>query len=97
MAMAVSIGPLIGEIAGFYGGLIGAILMRFTDLFLSLPQLPLSLLVIYLFGDAVACPGTPEWHHSAPHMAIFPGAATFLTVLSLNFIGDGLRDKRDAN
>mgnify|MGYP001799470585 CR=1 FL=1 len=46
MAMAVSVGTLIGAIAGFYGGLIGALLMRLTDLFLSLPQLPLSLLII---------------------------------------------------
>jgi peptide/nickel transport system permease protein len=200
MAMAVSIGTLIGAISGFYGGLIGALLMRFTDLFLSLPQLPLSLLVIYLFGDAARAALGPQngifalvvlviggfnwmsvarlvragflatrdrtfmqavqalgakprrliWHHllpnvlgpvivaatlavgnavlteatlsflglgfppdvptwgrmlytaqdyldSAPHMAIFPGAAIFLTVLSINFIGDGLRDNLDSN
>ena len=28
----------------------------------------------------------------APHWALFAGAAIFLTVLSINFIGDGLRD-----
>ena len=31
----------------------------------------------------------------APHWALFPGAAIFLTVLSINFIGDGLRDTLD--
>ncbi len=31
----------------------------------------------------------------APHWAIFPGLAIFLTVLSINFIGDGLRDALD--
>ncbi len=31
----------------------------------------------------------------APHWAIFPGTAIFLTVLSINFIGDGLRDALD--
>ena len=31
----------------------------------------------------------------APHWALFPGAAIFLTVLSINFIGDGLRDALD--
>ncbi|NEO24785.1 ABC transporter permease subunit, partial [Moorena sp. SIO4A5] len=31
----------------------------------------------------------------APHMAIFPGLAIFLTVLSINYIGDGLRDALD--
>ena len=200
MAMAVSLGTLVGAIAGFYGGLLDSLLMRITDLFLSLPQLPLSLLVIYLFGDAARSTLGPQngifalvvlviggfnwmsvarlvragflatrdrtfmqavqalgakprrliWHHllpnvlgpvivaatlavgnailteatlsflglgfppdvptwgrmlytaqdyldSAPHMAVFPGAAIFLTVLSINFIGDGLRDNLDAN
>src|SRR6201990_1455465 len=31
----------------------------------------------------------------APHWALFPGAAIFLTVLTLNFVGDGLRDTFD--
>jgi peptide/nickel transport system permease protein len=31
----------------------------------------------------------------APHWAIFPGAMIFLTVLAINFIGDGLRDAFD--
>ena len=33
---------------------------------------------------------------SNPHWALFPGAAIFLAVLSINFIGDGLRDALDA-
>ena len=31
----------------------------------------------------------------APHWALFPGLAIFLTVLTINFIGDGLRDALD--
>jgi peptide/nickel transport system permease protein len=31
----------------------------------------------------------------APHWALFPGLMIFLTVLSINFIGDGLRDALD--
>ena len=31
----------------------------------------------------------------AAHWALFPGAAIFLTVLTINFIGDGLRDALD--
>jgi peptide/nickel transport system permease protein len=31
----------------------------------------------------------------APHWALFPGAAIFFTVLTINFIGDGLRDALD--
>jgi len=31
----------------------------------------------------------------APHEALFPGAMIFLTVLAINYIGDGLRDALD--
>jgi peptide/nickel transport system permease protein len=31
----------------------------------------------------------------APHEAIFPGLMVFLTVLAINYIGDGLRDALD--
>jgi len=31
----------------------------------------------------------------APHWAVFPGTAIFLAVLSINYIGDGLRDALD--
>jgi peptide/nickel transport system permease protein len=31
----------------------------------------------------------------APHWALFPGGAIFLAVLSISFIGDGLRDALD--
>lgn len=198
MLVAIFLGTLIGAISGFYGGAIDAILMRLTDLFLSLPQLPLLLLVVYLFRDAIRAIAGPEigifvlivfvigglnwmsvarlvranflkfremefvmaataigarprrliWIHifpnilgiiiiaatlsvgnaiitestlsflglgfppdvptwgrmlydaqnyltSAPHMALFPGLAIFLTVLSINYIGDGLRDALD--
>lgn len=198
MGVSVTVGTLIGAIAGFYGGLLDAGLMRLTDLFLSLPELPLLLLVIYLFRDTVRAIAGPElgifilivliigslkwmpvarlvrsgflsvrerdfvtasramgarprtliWRHilpnvispvivaatlavgnailaestlsflglgfppdvptwgrmlfdaynrleSAPHLAIFPGLAIFLTVLSVNYIGDGLRDALD--
>jgi ABC-type dipeptide/oligopeptide/nickel transport system permease subunit len=29
----------------------------------------------------------------APHVALFPGFAVFLTVLGVNFLGDGLGDR----
>ncbi len=50
-------------------------------------------------------PPTPEWgamastarHHvrDAPHLIIFPGMAIFFTVLSINVLGDALRDILD--
>jgi peptide/nickel transport system permease protein len=198
MLVAIFLGTFIGAIAGFYGGIIDGILMRLTDLFLALPQLPLLLLIVYLFrekikaivgaelgifllvvlvigglnwmsvarlvrssfiqlrelefiaaalaigatsnriiwihilpnvfniiivaatlavGNAIIAestlsflglgfpPDIPTWGRmlfdaqnylmSSPHMAIFPGLAIFLTVLSINYIGDGLRDALD--
>jgi peptide/nickel transport system permease protein len=198
MLVAIFLGTIIGAIAGFYGGFVDNLLMRITDLFLALPQLPLLLLIVYLFrdymkkiagaelgvfilivlligglnwmsvarlvranflklremefvnaakaigakpsrliwihlfpnvlsviivaatlavGNAIITestlsflglgfpPDVPTWGRmlfeakdfltSAPHMALFPGMAIFLTVLSINYIGDGLRDALD--
>ena len=198
MAMAISVGVTIGAIAGISRGAVDAALMWLTDLFLSLPQLPLLLLLIYLFRDTLKTRFGPEmgvfimivlviggfrwmpvarlvraqffslrekefveaaralgattarqvWRHIlpnalgpvivagtidvaaaiiaestlsflglgfppdiptwgrilfdskdyldiAPHWALFPGLAIFLAVLTINFIGDGLRDALD--
>ncbi|HVY42736.1 MAG TPA: ABC transporter permease [Hyphomicrobiaceae bacterium] len=198
MFVAVVVGTIIGALAGMSRGALGSALMWLTDLFLSLPQLPLLLLVIYLFRDTlkelfgpeggvfilivivigglrwmpvarlvraqflslrekefveaaralgasrarqvvrhilpnalgpvivagtidVAAaiiaestlsflglgfpPDIPTWGRLlfdakdyldiAPHWALFPGAAIFLAVLTINFIGDGLRDTLD--
>jgi peptide/nickel transport system permease protein len=50
-------------------------------------------------------PDTPTWGRlvtdgseylqTAPHLALIPGALIFLSVLSINFMGDGLRDALD--
>jgi len=198
MVVAIMVGVIIGAVAGMSRGAVDNVLMWITDLFLSLPQLPLLLLVIYLFRDqlkqifgveggvfimivvvigglrwmpiarlvraqffslrekefveAARAHGASKWrqvvHHIlpnalgpvivagtievsaaiiaestlsflglgfppdiptwgrilfdakdyldvAPHWALFPGAAIFLTVLSINFLGDGLRDALD--
>jgi peptide/nickel transport system permease protein len=198
MLIGICVGTTVGAVAGQFGGAIDSVLMRVTDLFLSLPQLPIFLLVVYLFRDPVkkafgpelgafvlivAVIGSLRWmpvarlvraqflslrekefveaarglgvpalrqvmRHIlpnalgpvivvatidvaaaiiaesslsflglgfpldiptwgrilfdakdnldfAPHWALFPGAAIFLTVLSINFIGDGLRDALD--
>lgn len=198
MTMAILVGVTIGAVAGISRGAVDAALMWLTDLFLSLPQLPLLLLLIYLFRDRLKAvfgpevgvfilivlviggfrwmpvarlvraqffslrekeyveaaralgastlrqvlrhilpntlgpvivagtidvaaaiiaestlsflglgfpPDIPTWGRIlfdskdyldvAPHWAMFPGAAIFLTVLTINFIGDGLRDALD--
>ena len=195
--LAITLGTTIGATAGFFSRLDNP-LMRLTDLFLSLPVLPLLLVIIYLFrdslratfgselgiflmivgvigvlnwmpvarlvraqflslkqkefveaarsvgakngriivrhilpnalspilvaatigvGGAILTESTlsflglgfpsdvPTWGRIlydarnyldiAPHWAIFPGLLIFLTVLSINFIGDGLRDALD--
>lgn len=196
--IAITLGTFIGAISGFFGGRLDGILMRLTDMFLSLPQLPLLLLTIYLFREPLRLAIGPElgifllivtvvgaltwmptarlvraaflslkqkefveaarsvgardrriiWVHIlpnvlspvlvaatvgvgaaiitesalsflglgfpsdvptwgrmlydaqnymdiAPHWAIFPGLFIFLTVLSINYMGDGLRDALD--
>jgi peptide/nickel transport system permease protein len=198
MLVAVVVGTIMGAIAGISRGSVDTALMWVTDLFLSLPQLPLLLLIIYLFRDALKAIAGPEFgifimivaviggfrwmpvarlvraqffslrekefveaaralgasttrqviHHIlpnslgpvivagtievalaiiavstlsflglgfpsdvpdwgrilydakdyldiAPHWALIPGGAIFLTVLTINFIGDGLRDALD--
>ena len=198
MMMAVTVGIVIGAIAGISRGAVDAALMWLTDLFLSLPQLPLLLLLIYLFRDRLKStfgpevgvfiliviviggfrwmpvarlvraqffslrekefveaaralgasvprqvvrhilpnslgpvivagtidvaaaiiaestlsflglgfpPDIPTWGRIlfdakdyldiAPHWAMFPGAFIFIAVLTINFIGDGLRDALD--
>jgi peptide/nickel transport system permease protein len=51
--VAILIGTAIGAIAGFFGGFADSLLMRVTDMFLSLPALPLLLLVSFLFRDSM--------------------------------------------
>lgn len=51
--ISIAVGTAIGAAAGFYGGLVDSILMRITDLFISLPTLPLLLLITFLFKSSV--------------------------------------------
>jgi len=60
MTMAILVGVTIGAIAGISRGSIDTALMWLTDLFLSLPQLPLLLLLIYLFRDSLKAVFGPE-------------------------------------
>jgi peptide/nickel transport system permease protein len=60
MSVAIMVGVTIGSIAGMSRGRIDAALMWLTDLFLSLPQLPLLLLLIYLFRDGLKAAFGPE-------------------------------------
>jgi peptide/nickel transport system permease protein len=52
--IAVSIGVLVGAIAGYYGGWIDNILMRIADAFQTLPNFVLLLVLVAVFGSTLA-------------------------------------------
>ena len=54
MLVACTVGVLVGAIAGMSRGSVDAALMWLADLFLALPQLPLLLLIIYLFREQLS-------------------------------------------
>ena len=59
MALSIFLGSCIGVIAGYYRKLDG-VLMRITDLFLSLPLLPLLLVMMLLFREPLSEAYGPE-------------------------------------
>jgi peptide/nickel transport system permease protein len=59
MLISIFIGATIGVISGYFRRLDG-VLMRITDLFLSLPLLPLLLVMMLLFRDTLAATLGPE-------------------------------------
>jgi peptide/nickel transport system permease protein len=59
MLIAMIFGSIIGALAGFFPKLDGP-LMRFTDMMLALPQLPLLLVFILLFRDTLRSLLGPE-------------------------------------
>ncbi|HZO26062.1 MAG TPA: ABC transporter permease [Chloroflexota bacterium] len=60
MLVASSIGVIVGALAGFFGGWMDITLSRIIEVFLSVPQLPLLLLVIYLYRNALVAAFGPE-------------------------------------
>src|SRR5438094_732769 len=57
--IAITLGTTVGAIAGYFGKLDNP-LMRITDLFLSLPVLPLLLVLVYLFRETLKAIFGPE-------------------------------------
>ncbi|MGC8672229.1 MAG: ABC transporter permease [Thermoplasmata archaeon] len=50
---SVFLGTFLGLISGFYGGWVDSILMRLTDIFLSIPGLVIMLLLISILGPNI--------------------------------------------
>ena len=51
--VAVSMGAIVGIVAGFYRGWVGTILMRFTDLMMAFPALLLAIVLAAIFKPSL--------------------------------------------
>lgn len=75
-----------------------------VDATMTISSMMLSAAGLSAIGMGVA-PPSPEWgamlnygmasYRTAPHLIIFPAIAIVLTALSINLVGDGLRDALD--
>jgi len=68
-AISIILGTLIGVVSGYYGGIFGELLMRFTDVFLVLPFIPLVIILAALFGrsllNIIVVLGVTSWPATA--------------------------------
>jgi len=74
VALAITLGMTVGALAGYFGRLDDP-LMRVTDVFLSLPILPLLLVIIYLFRDSIT-------QRFGPDVGIFLMIVTVIGILN---------------
>lgn len=51
--IAVATGAMVGVTAGFFGGIVGAVLMRFTDLMMAFPALLLAIVLAAIFQPSL--------------------------------------------
>ncbi len=51
--VAITIGVVIGALAGFYGGAVDTVLMRITEAFQTLPNFLLLLVLVAVFGSRI--------------------------------------------
>jgi peptide/nickel transport system permease protein len=52
-AISVTLGTMVGAVAGYFGGWVDSVLMRFTDMVLAFPRLVLLILVVALFSPSL--------------------------------------------
>jgi peptide/nickel transport system permease protein len=69
VAISITIGTLLGAVAGFFGGWVDTAIMRFVDMVISFPQLVLLITIIALFEPSifliVAVLGLTQWTSTA--------------------------------
>ncbi len=65
--LIVVIGTTLGMIAGYFGGRVDMLIMRFVDVVLVIPQLPLMLVIIVIWGrgllNIILVIGLLSWPH----------------------------------
>jgi len=61
VAVAMIVGVLVGAFAGFYGGWVDDVLMRVTELFQTIPQFMLAIVVVAVLGPSI---GPESWRSS---------------------------------
>lgn len=54
MAVSLVIGGLVGVLAGYFGGITEGVLMRFTDVVLVIPYLPLMIVIAAIWGPSLS-------------------------------------------
>lgn len=83
--LSIMFGSLVGSLAGFYGGAVDTLLMRFTDLVLTIPQLPLLMVLSVIFKPSpeflVIMIALLSWTTSARLVR-----SRFLTLRSLDYV-----------
>jgi peptide/nickel transport system permease protein len=53
VGISVTVGTLVGAIAGFFGGVVDTVLMRFVDMVISFPRLILLITIIAIFEPTI--------------------------------------------
>jgi peptide/nickel transport system permease protein len=53
VGISITLGTLAGALAGYFGGIVDAVIMRLTDMMLSFPRLVLLIVVIALFNPSI--------------------------------------------
>ena len=52
VAIGLLVGVTLGSIAGFYGGVVDQIIMRFVDVFYSIPNIMIAVVIVSLLGTS---------------------------------------------
>jgi peptide/nickel transport system permease protein len=53
VAISVSLGSLLGAVAGYLGGVVDTLIMRFTDMVLAFPRVVLLIVLVALFQPSI--------------------------------------------